>query len=303
MQGSYERSQALSYRPGEPLVIPPDKLEGVFQFQFGGSQPFGCTARSVGQGKDEVFVSTYFEPSIMRLVFTRTADGGLVIAVTPIRGVDHGVDSVRIFPGFPGGPFGRENRGREVSVTPESDLWVCRSDRQLFLLKRPETEDGRWRMVRQVSLPDPWNNERWVHSMRVDEGTEETGVIDTIEGVAHAAELTRRRYTLNQATGVALENFGGELPATDWVYGWGTGRSGNDMWFVTDARCTRAHHGIYRGTTLVCKDPGDASLTGTGICFLGDGTGIVSQYGQGFPGPFNGREGRITIIPAHLLQG
>ena len=295
---SYLQHQLASYQPGDPIVIGPDELQGIVQIPFGGSQPLGCTARPLGRSTDEVFVTTYFEPSVMRLICMRTHDG-LTIKVDPIRSVKHDTKSVRIFPDIPGVPFGHENRGRGISVLPNGEVWVNRGDRKLFRLCEVY-QDRVWFVVQEVVLPDMRNEERYVHSMDVTPTPNRELIIETVEGPAGAVDVICCHYRLDPY-GSVTEEENLPLPATDFIYGWGAGKNGNHHWFVTDNRCTTAAHGIYCGNTLVLPDPGDASLTGTGIAFLGDGTAIITQYGQGFPGPFNGREGRLVIVPAHLL--
>ena len=129
MSKKYEQQQRDAYHVVEGHLMA-EQLSEIFQMQFGGSQPWGITSRplgtnSDGEQMDEVFVACYFEPLVMHLRLTWGKDGDLKLEAFPIRGADHGTDSVRVWPGEPGGPWGRENRGREVCVT-SGDLWVIK---------------------------------------------------------------------------------------------------------------------------------------------------------------------------------
>ncbi|MDO8505515.1 MAG: hypothetical protein Q7S48_02985 [bacterium] len=60
-------------------------------------------------------------------------------------------------------------------------------------------------------------------------------------------------------------------------------------------------HGIY------CMAPGGtpefvvSGLWGTGICFLSDGSALVSRYGQFHSDPFNSMPGALIYVTASLF--
>lgn len=68
---------------------------------------------------------------------------------------------------------------------------------------------------------------------------------------------------------------------------------------VTDFRCPLPA-GIYRHDNL--SIPVVPGVNGTGIAFLTDGSALVSQYGQGASGFFNGQPGALVYVPAKFFD-
>ena len=262
------------------VTIPSERLGGPVEIPLG-CQPLGITALG-----NRVAIAAYFEPAVCLAEVNRDS-AGLHFKVEWIRGVNHGVESIRLFPGL--APGGRENRCQTACFAPDGELWVCRNgDREFFVLSPPIPPAKRWTLTRRVKFPASNAELPMVHSAVIVGG----GDVVTIE--SEDDEFKNwffRRYEVD-GDGLRLVS---SLPSwSPWSYGvvW----RGCSFWRVTDFR-TEDEPGIYRGDDLVVS-----GVNGNGICFLSDGSALVTRYGHSAKGAFNGLPGALIWVPAEKFS-
>lgn len=282
MTDGYWVAMAKSYDNQEGgITIPADQLDRIVEIQMG-AQPLGICARPLQDGSDEVAVAFYFEPAVC-LANVRRDAAGLHLVVSHIRGVNHGIQSVRLFPDIyqPGGA----NRAQCVFWGPDGKtIWVSRNgERDFFVLSPPAEPKGRWTLIDKFSMPqcDP---HMMVHSALYH------GDVYTIESPDDLKEWRIRQYN----TGPQRFVVANEQAIETWRYGIAV--KNGSVWTVTDFRADQPH-GIYCGDKLMVPD-----MCGNGIAFLSDGSALVTRYGQSYPGCFNGIPGALIYIPADLLK-
>jgi len=308
MTEAYERAMATSYaNQKNHFTIPGSKLDKpIKNFIPGGigSQVNGITSRII-DGGTEILFPTYYEPTLFALRLTATRFGGLQGDVMSIRGVNYKNKSVRLFPNIwqPGGA----NRAQNANLGPNGTIWLTRNgDRKFFVLappKNPElpqnTRGGKWNLSQIISAPNHdhggnysidsaliSNDYRWLY---------------TVEATEDLNNWYFCQYAIDQNMGLARHQKRG-IPG--WLYGIGVRPGTKGFWFVTDYRSVEyagVPHGIY------CCDDGYnfelkvkvkvKEIYGNGICFLHDGSALVTLDGQSLPGYVNGRPGRISYLP------
>jgi hypothetical protein len=271
------------------LTISPADLDRIIEIPIG-FQPVGIAAQNI-EGGDQVVIAAYFEPAIC-VADVRRDETGLHFAVNWIRSVDHGVQIVRLFPDV----FrGDANRLQSVNFGPDGTLWLNRNgDRDFYVLAPPVNPGDRWTLAQRYFLP---RTDRVVHStLRIG------GLLFTVESPTSFEGWALYRYETSFTTGVFVEaNRWVHYGLFDWKYGIAQSPGKTDLWTVTDFRIQHykpeISPGIYRGMDLVV--PG---VFGNGICFLSDGSALVTRYGQGHPSPFNGVPGALIYIPAGFFS-
>lgn len=291
MTSAYLGAMALSYaNQRDGIDIPDSELSRVVVIPLG-FQPMGMGGRRHQDG-DEIAIAGYFEPAVCLARVTRDM-AGLHLRVSWIRGVDHGIESVRLFPGVsqPGGA----NRAQTVNFTLDGNLWVSRNgERDFYVLTPPSKPDGRWTLTGKVSLPSQSEDFSFIHAafMHMHDTT-----LSTVEGNA-GAEWTINHYNVVSGNQVMLGDamLRGGTPLREYRYGIGLRRDRIGFWTITDIR-SQELHGIYCNETLVLPD-----IEGNGIYFLADGSALVTRYGQGHPGCSNGIPGALIYVPASYLS-
>lgn len=279
MDESYVKAMAKSYsnQQGE-VVFPADYLGGIMKIPLG-FQPLGIASEG-----NKIAIAAYFEPAICLAEVSRD-DAGLHFRVSWIRGVNHGIQSVRLFPDML--MWGEANRAQTVNFGPNGTLWVSRNgDRTFFILSPPPADNpkGRWTLTGKVALPG--------------------------EGIVHSALLVGHRLTTVESSLDAESWFHRDYMAyeisllsereikidSNFNFSYGIGQRDDDRYFVTDFRCP-GPHGIYRWDRIAVPN-----IYGDGICFLSDGSALVTKYGHASPGAFNGEPGGLIYVPAHLFK-
>lgn len=258
-----------------------------------GFQPLGIASAAGSDGTTSLAIAAYFEPAVC-LVNARRDEAGLHLAVSWVRGANHGIESVRLFPGIyqPGGA----NRAQCALFGPGGTLWVSRNgERKFFILSPPEQPGGRWRVTGKApKLANlPAGGEHMLHSAKLTADGEQ---LYAVESSLDGDRWYYCHYELHQGV---FEH--AEPPCNIAPFLYGIERVGDQSNFVTDFRC-ELPAAIYAlaGTTepkLVCPD-----IHGNGLAALDDGTFLVSTYGQGHPGPFNGVPGSLTIVTPGAMQ-
>lgn len=285
---AYEQAMKQSYSMQEnSITIPADRLDEVVEIPLG-FQPLGISSQGM-LNATKVAIAAYFESAVCLVDVPDDRSNGLQMNVNWIRGADHGVESVRLFPNQ--AYVGGANRCfQAIFDRSNADIWVNRSDREFYRLLSPNQPGGRWRVTEKLVLQEATDGVvRGVHSATFIAD----GSLMVIEGTLAAQELRLANYN---RSGVPVGTSTGDLPGSDFIYGLGNGSPDGLPRFVTDVRCKSTLLGIYQGKRLVV--PG---ICGTGICFLNDGSALVTQYGQAYPGPFNGQPGKLVYIPARLF--
>lgn len=285
MISAYQAAMAASYaNQVGGLTVPTTLLHEHVEIPLG-FQPLGISSDE----KDRIAIAAYFEPAVCLAEVTRD-DQGLHLAVTWVRGAKHGIQSVRLFPDIsqPGGA----NRAQTVNFGQSGELLVSRNGgREFFVL----TDDGSdKRTLTGLRTLPTGEISRTVHSATLDKD----GTLRTVESAADLQGWAMHTY---DSDGDGFRERGTSLPLPDWTYGIGVKAEDTRPWLVTDFRA-KDPHGIYR-----MDDKGELELVvpdvwGTGICFLSDGSALVSRYGQGHSAPFNGVPGALIYVPASLFS-
>lgn len=284
MTEAYRKAMATSYANQEGgITIPPERLGEIVEVHLG-FQPLGVSALG-----NRVAIADYFAPAVCLAEVNRDA-AGLHFKVDWVRGVDHGVESIRLFPGM---AVGGANRCQTACLASGGELWICRNgDREFFVLSPPIPPATRWTLTRRVKFPSSDAEFPMVHSAVVEDDrvttveSEDSGFKNWFHKQyrAHGGELMLERVIANSIAGQC------------WPWGYGVSRRDDKVWTVTDFR-TEKNPGIYADGDLVV--PG---VYGNGICFLPDGSALVTRYGGSAKGCFNGVPGALIWVPAEKLS-
>lgn len=284
MSPEYLAAMATSYANQEGgITVPAEKLNEITEISLG-FQPLGIASQPAADGSDDIAIADYFGPAICT-ANVKHDDRGLHFTVDWIRGVEHGVERVRIFPDIakPGGA----NRAQTVNWDHVGDLWVTRNglgDRDFFVLS--QSVDGLC-LVEKMALP----GSGMVHSALLNCDVRKVWTIESSNDLKCWSRFT---YQLDdQFANPVLQM---REPVPDWSYGV-AGKNGE--FIVTDYRAA-VPHGIYDVSSATPRlvVPG---VWGTGICFLSDGSALVSRYGQSHSGAFNGLPGALVYVPARMF--
>lgn len=253
-----------------------------------GFQPLGIASIPLENSGFLIAVTDYYFPAIC-LIEANRSDKGLELKFDWLRNVEHEGQPVRLFPDV----FKRAGANRCGTVNffrDANNILISRyGDRRFFLLRRLE---GKWTLSQEWSLSATGEEEGMIHSaLLTPDG------LYTVESlwkpiggweVCHYsfAYFDSERNKFQTRVSVA------HLP--DWRYGIGRRQGDDSLLFVTDFR-TESKPGIYRGEECVVPN-----IYGNGICFLADGSALVSRYGLGHSSPL-GVAGALTYVPSHLL--
>jgi len=299
---AYLEASAQSYG-GQllPLMTVPPDCNMPLRIELG-SQPLGC-CHVIGNTFAVIF---YFEPCIL---FFELKSNGELIEVGAIRGVDCLGQSFRLFPPWAATRPYNHPRGQTVNLGPKATMVVSANASRTFYAINPPglmSEEGEpWRFTNAFTLPDHDDGKyRFVHAAHIDG----FGNITTVESTGDLI-LPWWHCTYSWPGGhrpVKLESAKPQLDNLYYLYGIGKRRGEEVPWFVTDSRCEH-QRGLYRGDDLIIPE-----ITGTGVCFLDDGTCIVTEYGCekrhrtgdsiiAHRKSGGGDPGSITIIPAACL--
>lgn len=282
MSRGYVGAQNLSYAgQSNEAIIPASDLDGIVEIPLG-FQPAGIAAKNLHDGTTKIAVAAYFEPAVM-LARVERLPAGLVFKVSWIRGVLKDGESIRLFPDIlqPSGA----NRAQTVSFGQDRTLWVSRNAERSFFVFSPPAEDDKWRLKRRIDLPPIAGQDMVSSALLVGKR------LFTIEISANLTAWSLRQYLYVNGEFHAVQVAEEIVP---WTCGIGK-RGTEGLYFVKDFRAEMS--GIFRNDELVVPD-----VNGNGICFLADGSALVTRYGQGHKGAFNGVPGAIIYIPAHLFR-
>lgn len=288
MDEKYVPAMTISYANQKGgITIPADQLNGIVRIPLG-FQPLG-----IASSNNQIAIAAYFEPAICLAKVNRD-NRGLHFKVNWIRGVNHGITSVRLFPDML--IFGEANRAQTVNFSLNGALWVSRNaDREFFILlppidseASPNTPEGRWTLTDKLTLSAEFNE--MVHSALLSKDK----LLTTAEANFPFKEWYLCRYN---AINGELKERKNILP---WMYGIGEKSDDDGFYLISDFRHKQKlgsrRNGIYLNTELVVPD-----VYGNGICFLNDGSALVSRYGQASPGAFNGEPGQLVYVPKDLF--
>jgi len=283
-EAMHRKEMARSYRNQEGgITIPSEELDGIVKISLG-FQPLGIASNFSG-GVDKIAMAAYFEPAICTAIVTRN-EGGLHFKVDWIRGVQHGIQSVRLFPDIL--QSSGTNRLQTVNFGPDGTLWVTRYGEPDFFVLTPPEAEGRWTLTDKLTLPTP----EVVHSALLSQST-----LFTVESSGGPGQWTLKTYRLE---GGQFTKVFDPISISDSLFGVGRRRTDDASWLVTDFQYSNTH-GIYRVTEseaeLIVGE-----VDGMGITFLSDGSALVTRYGQSYPGAFNGIPGTLIYVPATLFN-
>ncbi len=286
MSSGYLAAMAASYANQEGgITIPADRLSEIVEIPLG-FQPMGICAKPAGDG-DDIAIADYFGPAICRS-YVKRDEKGLNFAVNWIRGAKHGIENVRLFPDVasPGGA----NRAQTVNFGPVGTLWVSRNAGREFFVLSPDVKCG-WRLVEKVALPDS------VRMVMVHSALLDFDRLYTIESSDDLSGWVRVVYRITLMNDFAPPFRVERESMREWFYGGVAWKIGTFV--VTDFRAALPH-GIYdvSGDSPRLIVPG---VWGTGICFLSDGSALVSRHGQSHSAAFNGLPGALIYVPARMF--
>ncbi len=294
MSEAYKRAMAKSYANQKTtFAINHDRLGKVVEIPLG-FQPLGIASRRLSDNQDEIAIAAYFEPAIC---LARIARGhiGLQFEVEWIRGI-HYEDgaTIRLFPDL---AAGGANRAQTVNFGWNGCLLVSRNCESRFFIIFPSLHGTpeKWGSWNHGSFALPVSDGNIIHSALLVNPDAEQPTIITVESGTDLESWSLGRYERIMNRWQRLE---GRRSLPPYVYGIGQNPRDfrEESWLVTDYRF-EGPPGVMRGTTLVL--PG---VYGNGICFLSDGSALVTRYGHGHPCAFNGVPGALIYIPSELLK-
>lgn len=277
MHPNYEEAQKKSYaNQTGGITIPANELNGIVEISLG-FQPLGISSSG-----NKIAIAAYFEPAIC-LAEISNDENGMHFKVNWIRGVNHGILSVRLFPDML--IWGEANRAQTVNFGPNGTLWITRNaDREFFILTPSDSPGGRWTLTNSITLPEN-HGMAYIHSALLLHG------LDTIYSIESSDDGNEWRLGVYSMVDGKIISGSNDI-IEPYTYGIGTI---DGLLTISDFRAKE--HGIYRYGKLILPD-----IYGNGICFLPDGSALVTRYGQASPGCFNGEPGKLIYIPKHLLS-
>lgn len=277
MHPKYEEAQKKSYaNQTGGITIPPDELGGIVEISLG-FQPLGISSSG-----NRIAIAAYFEPAIC-LADINVDENGMHFNVNWIRGVNHGIRSVRLFPDML--IWGEANRAQTVNFGPNGTLWITRNaDREFFILTPSDSPGGRWTLTDTIKLPEN-QNLAFLHATLLQT---EYNTLYTIES---SNDIEEWQFSIYSVVDGKITCGSSDI-INPYIYG--IGIQNGKLTTISDFRAKE--HGIYRYGKLILPD-----IYGNGICFLNDGSALVTRYGQASTGCFNGEPGKLVYIPKHLL--
>lgn len=264
------------------ITIPTEKLGEIVEIPLG-FQPLGISATG-----NRFALADYFAPAVCLGTVSKD-EKGLHIKTEWVRGAQHGIQSVRLFPDI-SQPSGA-NRCQTANLLPDGRLVVSRNcERDFYVFSPPSEPKGRWTLTEKRTLPlDEDGRHRFVHSAKFAENE-----IITIEFLGDIKQgWSVRHYGFPEITTGSEK---AHLPSYRYGIFYGT-IGATYEWTVTSFE-TDKPPGIYHGDLRVLTD-----ICGTGLCQLPDDMGVlVSRYGQGYKGAFNGLPGALIYVPLDKLR-
>lgn len=276
----YLTAQTKSYAgQKDTFSFPLDK--GIVEQPLG-FQPLGIAARG-----DLVAIAAYFEPAVLlaKISFRRAR---LDMRLEWIRGTIDGTRRVRMFPDTfePGGA----NRMQSVVIFSENRLGLLRNgDSRLFVIERNGDE---WHHDDVIDLPVAGDG--MIHSIMLEPNDE----LITVESHGNMEHWVMLRRTIRGA----IRHIG-DMPK----FWYGVARLNKNFLVVPDFRAEYQEEPFPgRGHKIVKVKESLRSVHGNGIALLNQGNkrkgALVTRYGQGHPGAFNGVPGALLYMPHHLIR-
>ncbi len=252
-------------------------------------QPSGITSEE----PKGVVVGDYFFPAILLLSLKEKTPQLLCFAKEWIRTANFDGHSVRLFPDI-AQPSGA-NRLQSVNWCGERLVISRNAERSLFVLVPTLLGKDNWAIAERTSLPEVQGYDLgMLHSVLFGN--------DSLMTIESTIDLSKW-YLVNYELGGGEICVSGEpksLPP--WMYGVGKKPGDEDgLWFVTAATSNQKKaSGIYRwkGSGAFPNKPVVSDICGNGICFLEDGSALVSKYGYNVS-----ESGSVTYIPSSLFEG
>ncbi len=271
---SYAVAQQKSYA-GQRTTFTFPKRRGIVEVPLG-FQPLGISTLGSTVGST-VAIADYFGPSVMLAELSFQQGAMQFSNIRWIRGTVSYGKGVRMFPNVyePGGA----NRMQAVLIYAPTRLGLVRNgNRQIFPIVL--RADGKW--VHDLVSPFPAGGLDMVHSatftyrglvtIESDEKAGRWAVCDYRDKEVKVRETVPYRY------GIDIRSDGAVVTVSDY---------------------RAKEHGLYIGDKL--QIPG---LVGNGVALLAGGKSgaLITRYGHGHPGPFNGVPGNLIYIPPRFLE-
>lgn len=271
MDETYVVAQNRSYQGQESTFTFPDK-EGISVVPLG-FQPVGISILG-----STIAVADYFGPSIMLAEVSLQHGVPYLGDIRWIRSTIAGGKRVRMFPDLyqPGGA----NRMQSVLMFSQTLLGLTRNeDNKVFPIRL--RSDGEWEHEDVFSYPRVVGIDAITSAVLTNDG------LVTIE-----VNLKKDAHTIRDYRGSGLR----ETATVPYRYGIAV-RSDGTVVTVADYRAEE--HGLFFGDEVKVR-----GLVGNGVVLLNDGEGgaLVTRYGQGHPGPFNGVPGALIFVPPEFLK-
>jgi len=272
MDDKYAALQRQSYAGQETSFTFPEQ-EGITHTLLG-FQPLGISIFG-----STVAIADYFGPSVMLAEVSLTGGVPHFSDIRWVRGTIAEGKCVRMFPNLyqPGGV----NRMQVVLMYSPIRLGLIRNaERKIFPITL--RADGGW--WNEPVSPLPAGGLDMVHSaVLVNQG------LVTVESDEKAERWAVYDYRYGSA-----KRKGREI--APFHYGIAVRDDGE---FITVSDYRAKEHGLYIDDKR--RVPG---LTGNGVALIDGGKGgaLVTRYGHGHPGPFNGVPGALFFVPPQLLN-
>lgn len=266
MREEYLKAQQLSYA----------QLENSAVMSVGGEYPLGFQPLGIASQGSTIAIADYFAPAICLADVIFIFDKERINFTTSwIRSVKYRDRSVRLFPSL----LRRNEANRAQTVVLDGgNIWVSRNgDRTFFKICR---EDEGWKLTdSRKKLP----GEDLVHSATLATFSP-SDLLLTVESTNDLKKWFTRRYDWRRNKLLHSED------SPPFVYGIACRNS--DLWTITDYR-SNVKLGIYCNGRLAIPD-----ICGNGLCFLSNGSLLVTRYGQSSSEAFSGKPGALIHVRA-----
>lgn len=249
MNQDYLEAQKKSYPLGpKPVSFPRSNGIEVAELHF---QPLGISSQG-----DLVAIASYFHPAVW-LGTPQFNEDGLKLDMGEanwIRSVNSAGKSVRLFRKS----IGDAKRCQTVNIFSNDSLWVSQNANKNF------------QELRRQSV----GSNAWVfgNSQRYD-----------LKGTVHSALIFKNLFIVSAKDLTDWKICGPDpvepsYPLPPWTYGLDSDKNGSAV-LVSDVRAEKG--GLWRfsqgNLELI---PGTEEVRGNGICFLKDGSALVTRYGE-----------------------
>lgn len=313
MKEMYEAAMKKSFIEGDDWQIPFIDSTRTIATRPHGAQTLGIHISPVDGNAFQLVVADYFMPSFFSGIATHN-DEGLLFTGNAIRGVNHGTNSVRIFP-FDNIP-GDLPRCQTINPGPENTLFATRNgDKKIFILippedpNAPDTEpESKWDIWGRSSVDSFNSSPTMIHSLLVEKDTIltiESGFI--FRNDWRLCEYKIADFIIGPRRYKMVINNVKSTKIPDFTYGIVRAKDGS-LLFITDFRATNQNflglkeHGIYKGPSNITNgyihemEMVYSKVWGNGLGLIERGV-LISVYGMAEPGPFNGEPGRFVFLP------